>query len=685
MNDAVHAHIDFETRSAADLKALGIDLYSRHPTTDAWCLAFAFGDDEPELWVPGMPCPLRLRAHVEASGIVVAHNAAFELAIWNNVMVPRYGWPVLRPEQVRCTMAQAYSMALPGSLEKAAAAVGIEEQKDMAGSRLMMQMARPRSVAEDGTITWWDEPEKLARLYDYCKQDVRVEREMEKRLLPLSQQENALWLVDYAINQRGFHVDRPAIQAALQIVDAEKARLDADLRRVTGNFVGFCTETARLTAWIRDHGVDVAGVAKADVLDALATDGLPDAVRAALRIRQEAGKSSMAKLDKILSAISEDGRLRNTLQYHAASTGRWAGRRVQPHNFPRPRLKQKDIDRILDTLPDAVDNFGAPHVAAAIDNAYGAPLDVLPWCLRGIINAAPGKDLLGADYANIEGRALAWLAGEDWKLQAFREADAGIGPDIYLVAAKMIWGLDFTKDDPERQHGKVAELACGYGGGVGAFQTMAKTYLVKVDDTLANEIKQRWRDRHPATCSYWYDLEDAAIGAVGRSTVTMAGPPGRQVKFRHAGSFLWCQLPSGRVLCYPYPQIRQVMTPWGALKDALTYMTVPQPDDRKKGKIIYDASNRSDWARISTYGGKLSENVTQAVCRDFLAEALLRLDDAGASPVLHVHDEILIEVNEAAPAETLPAFERIVGQVPAWATGMPITAAGWRGKRYQKG
>jgi DNA polymerase len=187
-----------------------------------------------------------------------------------------------------------------------------------------------------------------------------------------------------------------------------------------------------------------------------------------------------------------------------------------------------------------------------------------------------------------------------------------------------------------------------------------------------------------ATVKYWPALEDAASRAAQTDAIIAAGPTGRQVKFRRSGSFLWCQLPSGRVLCYPYPQIRQIETPWGEMKDALTYMTVPQPDDKRKGKIIDDPSNRNDWARISTYGGKLAENCTQAVARDLLAEAMLRLEGAGASPVLHVHDEILIETAQTAPAEALPAFERIVNTVPAWATGLPIAADGWRAHRYGK-
>lgn len=672
-------HGDFETRGTIDLKDVGVDVYSRHPHTVPWCLGYAFGGEAPEIWMPGQPCPERVRQHIESGGVFVAHNAPFELAIWNNIMVPRHGWPRLSPKQVRCTMAMAYAMALPGSLEKAAAAVGISEQKDLAGGRLMMQMAKPRLLPKPGTTDpagqdswenqkpqWWDEPNKLAALYEYCKQDVRVERELEKRLLALSPSEQTVWKLDYDINQRGVYIDRAAIKAAIAVVEREADRLNGDIRSATGNFVGFTTEVARITEWLRTRGVRLDGVAKADVLDLLANAELPDDCRNVLRIRQEAGKSSTAKLKKMLSAVSADGRIRNTTQYHGAGTGRWAGRRIQPHNMPRGTISAPEVNHLLNLLPI----IATAEWIRYANFFHGSALDVISSCLRGFICAAPGHDLISVDFANIEGRVLAWLAGEDWKLGAFRAQDNGTGPEIYLVAAKMIWGLDFTKDDPERQHGKVAELACGYGGGVGAFQTMAKTYLVKVSDTLADEIKTRWRKRHPATVQYWYDLEYAAKAAVLNPGEPFgAGPDKRRVAFKTKGSFLFCRLPSGRILCYPYPKIKPTETPWGEMRDQLHFMGV---------------NEKNQWVEMHTYGGSLSENVTQAVARDLLVEAMQRLTAAGAKVVLHVHDEIVIEVPKTSPAHAQAEAQRITAVVPAWTAGLPVSTKGWRRKRYGK-
>jgi DNA polymerase len=237
-------HGDFETRSEVELKDVGLDVYARHPSTDVWCFAWAIDDGEPEIWFPGAPAPALAFPFSFKSTKFYAHNAQFELAIWNHIMVPRYGWPVLHPERVRCTMAMAYAMSLPGSLENASAALGLSEQKDMAGHRLMMQMSRPRGYDDAGNPIWWDDYDKQMQLHAYCKQDVRTEQALCKRLLPLSEQEQKLWVLDQKINNAGVYVDRTAVERAITVVKRETDRLNEELFKVTEGCVSSTTEVA---------------------------------------------------------------------------------------------------------------------------------------------------------------------------------------------------------------------------------------------------------------------------------------------------------------------------------------------------------------------------------------------------------------------------------------------------------
>ena len=658
-------HIDFETFSRCELKDAGLANYAADPSTGVHCMAFAFDDLPVDIMTPGEGLPDCIEDHVLDGGLVYAHNAPFEIQIWNNVMAPRYGWPELKPEQCRCTMAMAYAMALPGALAAAAPALGIPQRKDVAGGRVMMQLAKPKA---DGSF-WTPEeaPDKFQQLYEYCKQDVVVERAMHQRLRELPEDEQALWVLDYKINQRGVLVDLPAINKALRLVDAEKARLNADMLKVTGGVVGSCTEVQLLVKWIRLQGVEVKGLAKADVLDALDGD-LPANVRAALHLRKEAAKSSTAKLVAMKDRVSADGRVRGVHQFHGASTGRWAGRGIQVQNLPRPRpsTKPKDIQVMIDLFnnPEKLDMF------------YGPNMDALADCVRGMIIPAPGHDFVAVDFSAIEARGLAWLAGEESVLEIFR----GHGK-IYEHAAAGIYRCpmdEVTKD--QRQIGKVAVLALGYGGGIGAFQSMARNYNVKVADEEADSIKKAWRLAHPNIVAYWFALEHAAIDALRSGETTTAGPDGREVAFKMKGSFLWCRLPSGRLLCYPYPEIRSLETPWGE-KDSLSYMTVVS---NVKAKVLDDPASSGTWKRVATYGGSLAENVTQAVARDLLAEAMTRLEANGYKVVMHVHDEAVAEIACESDTSTLSKIEALMAVVPSWATGLPLAAEGWRGPRYRK-
>jgi DNA polymerase len=698
-------HIDFETRSACDLRVAGLDNYAKHPTTDVWCMAAAFDSEAVELLTmlefdfirPGG----RMHEHVKSGGIVVAHNAAFELAIWNNVMVKKYGWPPLDPKQVRCTMAMAYAMSLPGALENAAAALGLAAQKDMTGHRVMMQLAKPKTT---DPLTWHTDEAKIAKLYAYCKQDVEVERQVESRLLALTPAEQQLWLIDQKINNRGIYVDLPAVKAAIQIVEAEQARLNHAMRVVTKNAVATCNAVGQLGDWLKYRGVEIDSVAKADVLDALQGD-LPDDCRKALELRKEAAKSSTAKLKKMVESVSGDGRLRGMFQYHGAATGRWAARKVQLHNLPRPTIPQQGIEFILDHIERR-------DAAAFMDNLYGSVLDVISSCLRGFLRAAPGHELIAVDYSNIEGRTLAWLAGEEWKLQAFRDFDTILGydaknkpirkgPDLYLVAAATLYRVNvesLTKDSPERQPGKTCELAFGFQGSVGAWRKMenAAPDMPHFPDEEVHEFKDKWRSKHPRTVAFWHDLERAVTRAIQHpGEVYEAGDKRHPIKYKVAGSFLWCKLPSGRNLCYPYPRLdwkntyrkpdggQAVLSGKKAAEGVPDKWVLIRSDENVPWYMTVD-SLTNKWGEASLYGGELCNNVTQATARDLLAHAMVNLEMAGFAVVLHVHDEVVVEVKDNCGPEVLPRVEKIMKTLPVWAAGLPVATEGWRGRRYRK-
>lgn len=682
--------IDFETRSPVDLKKTGVYPYAEHADTDVWCAAWAIDAEPVQLWRRGEPVPERLAAHVRAGGIIAAWNANFEIAIWTGILTPRYGWPLPKITQWRCSMVAAYAMALPGALDNAAGAVGLDIGKDQTGKRLMLAMSKPRRPRKGETangLLWREEPKDLEALYSYCKTDVEVERGIRGRLVALRPFEQSLWHLDQTVNSRGVFVDVELAQRSLKIVGHQEVQLDREMATLTDFEVSACTNLNQLKTWLKGRGVELGSrldkktMAFVDTLDKtfveemLARDQLDPPVRRALELRQEAGKASVAKIDAILNGMSADGRARGLLQFNAANTGRWAGRRFQPQNLKRP---PEDFD--CDGVIDIILKYPTQKAVALLDSMYEAPLSCLSYILRGLIKAPPGKKIVAADFSNIEGRVLAWLAGQSDKVQAFRAFDAGTGPDLYKVmAAKVLKKgvADVTKDERQK-YGKVPELACGFGGGVGAFQTMAAAYGLSIDDDEADEIKKGWRGENQDICRLWSNCEDAAINAIARpGKVFTAG----RLAYKVVGSFLWCQLPSGRCLCFPYPRIMPVKTPWGETKDAVTFKTVPNVSNSRK--IVWaDESNTSRWARISTYGGDLAQGPTQAVARDFLAEAMVRLEGNGYPIILTCHDENVSEVDEGFGSAQ--EYEEIMCVPPTWGVGMPIAASGFQDARYRK-
>jgi DNA polymerase len=595
--------------------------------------------------------------HVKEGLEVIGHNIlGFEFLIWNNILV-NFGAPKLKLEQCTDTMALGYAMALPGSLEAASAAVGIKEGKDLKGHRVMLQLSKPRTNGK--FYEYEDAPDKFKTLYVYCAQDVRVERELFKRVLPLSKEEKEILELDFKINRRGVEVDIFSALCAIELAELEKKRLDEKINKLTNGAVCMCSAVAQITDWVKSKGVEVPSLAKADVVELLENESLPSDVKNILLLRQEAAKTSTAKIKAFILGSGSDGRIRGLFQFCGASTGRWAGRRAQLQNLPRAEISQEEIAQIF---LDIDENLGdAKLIGAAIRQKHSRILSALSSTVRGYLRAGTRKDFVACDFSSIEARVLAWLAGEKKVLEIFKTHGK-----IYESAASDIYKTSLDEVTKEqRQTGKVAVLALGFGGGVKAFQKMAKVYNVEIPDDQAESVKLAWREANPNIVSFWYALEDAAIQAViNPGKKTYAG----SISYLCKGSFLMCQLPSKRVIFYPYPKVEQVNTPWGAIKSAVTYM----------GMDTYTHK----WERQTGYGGLFAENVTQAVARCLLADAMLRLEKNNYPVVMHIHDEIVCEVPKNFGS--INEMENLMSELPVWAQGLPIKAEGWRGERFRK-
>lgn len=695
--------IDFETRSAADLKKTGAHRYFEDPTADVLCAAYAFDDGPVHTWRIGLPCPDDLRAHISQGGKLAAWNAAFEFWAFTVVLGPRHGWPVPRIDQMIDTMAQAAAMSIPQSLDGAAKAMGLEQQKDKDGMRLIRKFSMPRKARKGetpGRLYWTnpeDDPADFQRFCDYCRVDVEVERALRKLLVPLSEAEQKVWEFTLRMNDLGAHIDRRLVEALLDVTEQAKEVLDRRMARATGFEITACSQVSALTAWLKMQGVPADKLNKNAIEDLLATD-LPDAAREAVEIRKEAAKTSTAKLVAMQNTMGKDNRVRGLHLYHGAGTGRWSGRLVQTQNMPRGTGTVKEPE-------EAVNDFLLGN-ASWIDLTYGLPMSAVSDMLRSCITASPGNRLLAADYSSIEGRVTAWVAGEQWKLDAFIANDEGRGAGMYELAAAGIFNVPAEKvTKPQRQVGKASELALGFGGGVLAYYSMANIYGIDMapiypilretsepevmeraaeryeecaerGDTgtdvltqeawIASEVtKVLWRQRHPQTVALWAGLQQAAHDAVTK--------PGEIVTYGCISylvrrGFLWCRLPSGRCLAYGAPKIEDRETPWGEVGKSVTALGVN--------------SVTKKWERFALYGGLATENVVQAIARDLMAYGMLQAEAAGYPIVMTIHDEAVADV--PIGHGTLAEFERLLCDLPGWATGLPVVASGWEGFRYRK-
>ncbi|OHV12147.1 hypothetical protein [Kushneria phosphatilytica] len=996
--------LDVETRSTVDLRKTGPWPYSEHPNTDLWCVAWTVGEGELKTWRPGYPVPDEIGHLLESGYFFEFWNADFEIAIWINILSPRYGWPALPLDVVSDGMIRACMMGLPRSLEQAGHVMKVDMQKDEQGSRLMKQMAKPRRIEDDGTIVWWDDADRVDRLTEYCRQDVRSQRALSRVLRPLPAAERASYLRTLRANVRGIRVDTGFVDRAVELLDYQAAAYRQQISELTNYAVTAPTQVAEIKSWLADHGVELETLDKNHVADLIEEGKVPESVQPVIDIRAQGGKSSVSKFPAFQRRANSDGRIRGEFIHHGASkTGRFSGSGVQcvtgehevltpegwkridsvvggarimqwssdgslswvdapvncygpagelaevsgtiirgrftpDHRMPVStgaglsdtcpgalgRLKRKDglvingtadqpglgltdtqlrilvafqadggwqkkaakwrftkqrkIERLSQLLDRAgitykttiqsagvtafrIDTAEVPHwlckrfdswVLGTSGRQAGIMLEELPYwdgwrhakngaislsspdrdqiewmatiaslagytatvgyyrakkgghwriyvrssrttsvtgssirryasnepvycpttpggywlcrydnrifvtgnchnlpsrgglgwqeadevretvmnhppaeaaeeidllhaqvptalssCLRGVITASEGYKLYCADYSNIEGRFAAWLAGEDWKLKAFREFDAGTGEDLYKVAASGILGITPGEVDKKMRNalGKVSELSLQFQGGVGAFLSMAKTYRVEIADywdviqqsvepsvvertleawesrgkhsdteyrtwVAAEAVKLAWRDRHPNIVQAWYECENAMVEALrtpGTAHYACGGKMAFQARRISGVPFLLQRLPSGRLLYLAYPWLEHKKTPWGTTKPQVNYFGV-ESQSRK-------------WKQFTTYGGDTFQSGVQGGACDIMRHGWANLEDTGGySVLLNVHDELAGEHTDGDIAE----FERLMCSLPDWAEGLPVTAEGYVADRYRK-
>lgn len=690
------------------LGAVGASAYSEHPSTEILSLTYDLKDGlGARLWIPGMDPPQELFDHFARGGLFEAWNSSFEWYIWNNVCAARMGWPALPFNLLRDAMAKAHAHSLPGKLGNATKALNTTHQKMGDGTRLLNKFSKPRNPTKKDPrrrIRLEDDPDDAARLFAYNLGDINAESEVSMRTPDLSPHELRVWLLDQTINFRGAAVDSHALDACTSIVDQAFERYTVELRTLTGGTVNSIGEIQKLSGWLGAHGVVLDSLDKEHISEILKRKDLSPIARRALEIRQTMGSASVKKLYAIANRVSADGRMRDLFAYCGAQrTGRFAGRGAQFQNLPKsgPKVRRcvckrhcgKDLSvcpwcgaRLYDTplaewslnvVQDVLEVVKLRDLAT-VERYFGEAIPVIVGCLRALFIAPDGYELISSDYSAIEAVIAAVLSGEEWRLEVFRTHGM-----IYEASASMITGVPFEefvryKEEHGEHHplrnkiGKYAELASGFGGWLGAWKAFgADKYLT--DDEI-KDAASKWRAASPKIVDFWKQLETAAISAISNPGKCFSPESFPGISYGVRDDILYCQLPSDRKLTYHQPRLFPGEKPWGKRYTIITYMG--WNSDPKKGPL--------GWVRLETYGGKLFENVVQALARDIQVNGMENVERTGYPLVLHLHDESISQVRLGFGS--IEEYERLLSTLPAWAAGWPIRASGgWRGRNYRKG
>lgn len=671
--------IDFESRSRADLTKTGQHVYARHESTEVMCLGWKIIGEKksqvltmPQVYLNDGTSDFRYA--VKHAEHVVAHNAAFEQAMWRHCLLQttKLGsvLPDLPPEKWLCTLSFCSILSLPRSLEKAGQALNLNVKKDTEGRKLLLQMCKPRRPINDiqKWVEWVETDAALKRLYEYCDVDLWTEEEVYLRTAPykpFTQFERRLWVLDQIINQRGFHIDLPLVERTLRLIKQEESELTKELQLKTFGWVKTSKQVKNLRDFLKDQGFDIPNLQKKTVDDTLAEvvkNGLikDENVIDVLKIRQSLGKSSTSKYEAFVARVDPlDTRVRDNLLFHGASTGRWSGSGVQPQNFPRGTVKM---------TADAIKDLQSEDLPM-LRILYRRPMELFSSALRGMIIASPGHELFCADFASIEARVLLWLAGDTAGLQEYEK-----GLDTYITMAGTVYQCDWRDIAKEyeaegfserRQLGKKVILACGYQMGVKKFIQSCKDDGLTVSESTATRAHAAFKEKYPLVPQLWTNYEKAAIFATlnkGKKITT------NKVTWYVDREFLFAQLPSGRKLAYYKPEIRNEETPWGEMRPKLYVWTVD--------------SKTKQWVQRAVYGGLLTENIDQAISRDCMAEAMVRCEEADYKCLITVHDENLTE--REIGKGSLKEFDALMSKRPSWGQDIPLKVTSWTRPRYGK-
>jgi len=642
---------DFETRSTIDLVDQGLDIYANDPTTEVLCIAFGTNPTDVRVGSPykievasphqGTYGSHGLLKHVADGGKIQAWNAMFEYAIWNCVCVPKYGWPPLKLEQCIDTMAIAAANNVPQSLGDASVFMDASHQKDTRGRYLIQKLCKPHK----GVFN--NDPELMREMFEYCAQDVRTEMAIGSVLRPLTPSEQEVWTLTQRINLRGVPVDPEELQNACKAVLDAQGQLDNECVALTGFKP---SERAKLLAWINQKiPHEPMKDLTADTVSKMLQCNIFPVIKKALLLRQEGSQTSVAKYAKMME-IQREGRIRNTLVYHGASTGRWASRGgLNLQNIARPTISDEEIELAI------------PRV---FSEGVGT-MQQLSSTVRSAIVAPRGKTFVDVDFSSIENRVGVYLAGQKDKVELFRK-----GLDEYKVfASESLYHVPYEEVTKEqRQISKSAVLGAMFGQGAKGLVKYAEGMGVKLNEVQAKTAVDGYRSSYAKVKELWALCESAVIAAVENP-----GNPfraGSKITLKMAKNALWMQLPSGRLICWQRPQLELLTTPWG---------------QQKVGVTVHSQNTYTrQWSRNALIGSSIFQSAVQGTARDCLAVAMINLDKAGYEMVNIVHDEVLLLVEEQSAESALEDVTRIMTVPPTWAPDFPLAAEGWHGKRYRK-